>query len=540
MRALALVLLIVVAGCATDVGPVGSAIAIRDPLGLIDDVYASGNQLRLHVLPAATYTCDSGTGAVSPEPAEVDVPDAIAEVTIPVTAMARSEIRIDPGDFVVLVRGRGDDMATMRRNVLIARGCARVDGLASGETREIRVMLAPVTVSGMCGDMLVSPDEQCEAPAPACAMCRTTVERVETTTMGMRTRARVSGRAGQRVVAAWDNNSFDPTFRLFSPRAEPLTGMAPLDIDTTLDDALTSGRLMNAQRDPDVAVAPNGRIAIAFVDASMAAMRGFDVRVAFFTTNRGNEGVPAQARMDGAMDQTAPSGAFSGTGAYLVAFLDPRAGTGLSGRAFAAGSLTPSGGEAFDLGSAGASAVRVAGLASGFVVAYAAGGNVHVQRVADDGTPMASMPAADPGPMRDQPAVAALDDGTTLVAWREMMGDDAGTGIRARIFTAAGAPAGAAFVVNTTTAGDQSAPAAAAASGRFFVAWESGGAIRARGVDATGGAVLSHEPMPSFNDVEIATGASAPALTAIDMGMGRGFWVLWQDGSGIGSRRYPL
>ena len=53
--------LLALSGCAGDV-PAAEGIALRDPLGLIDDVYDSGNSLRLYVLPAESFTCAPSSG----------------------------------------------------------------------------------------------------------------------------------------------------------------------------------------------------------------------------------------------------------------------------------------------------------------------------------------------------------------------------------------------------------------------------------------------------------------------------------------------
>jgi Ca2+-binding RTX toxin-like protein len=92
------------------------------------------------------------------------------------------------------------------------------------------------------------------------------------------------------------------------------------------------------------------------------------------------------------------------------------------------------------------------------------------------------------------PAVAALADGRFVVTWLSQdAGDGNGTCIRARLYNADGSAAGNDFVVNTTAASDQYNPTIVAlADGRFIVSWESGdtgdgssGCVRAQIFDPT-------------------------------------------------------
>jgi Ca2+-binding RTX toxin-like protein len=73
------------------------------------------------------------------------------------------------------------------------------------------------------------------------------------------------------------------------------------------------------------------------------------------------------------------------------------------------------------------------------------------------------------------PYAAQLHDGTIVIAWSDASatGDDvSGTAIRARFFTSAGAPAGAEFLVNTTTLHSQLTPVVTVlADGRFVIVW---------------------------------------------------------------------
>lgn len=76
--------------------------------------------------------------------------------------------------------------------------------------------------------------------------------------------------------------------------------------------------------------------------------------------------------------------------------------------------------------------------------------------------------------IQSHPAVAALQGGGAVVLWVSAGQDGGGTGVYGQMFSAAGAKVGSEFLVNQTTAGNQSsADAVALASGGFVAAWVS-------------------------------------------------------------------
>jgi hypothetical protein len=77
---------------------------------------------------------------------------------------------------------------------------------------------------------------------------------------------------------------------------------------------------------------------------------------------------------------------------------------------------------------------------------------------------------------QDDPALAALDDGTFVVVWESTGQDGSGEGLFGRLLSSGGEPVGDEFAVNLRTTGNQDTPAlAAAAGGGFLVAWEDAG-----------------------------------------------------------------
>jgi hypothetical protein len=129
---------------------------------------------------------------------------------------------------------------------------------------------------------------------------------------------------------------------------------------------------------------------------------------------------------------------------------------------------------------------------------------------------------------------AAMDGaGRTVVVWDSWKQDGDSWGVYGQRFAADGDPLGGEFAVNTTTSGNQTIPAVAAAAGSFVVAWQAdatvGTEVVARRFDASGSPVGSEFVINSS-----ASGNQEMPRVAVD-GNGR-FMVVWQgrDGSGAG------
>jgi hypothetical protein len=177
---------------------------------------------------------------------------------------------------------------------------------------------------------------------------------------------------------------------------------------------------------------------------------------------------------------------------------------------------------------------------------FGAATDVWFQRFGADGTPTDAMPmpvltGADAADLQDQPSVAVNGDGSFLVAWNEhstTSGDGMGTTIRARVFMANGMAMGMPVVVPTTTAGDQTAPAVAAADSKYVVAWASGGGVSARFLSAMATPLPNREQPQTTADFVVATAGNAPSATA--MGLMPASWMIaYDDGTDVLTRRYP-
>lgn len=134
---------------------------------------------------------------------------------------------------------------------------------------------------------------------------------------------------------------------------------------------------------------------------------------------------------------------------------------------------------------------------------------------------------------QDAPSITALSSGGFVVTWQDASasGDDAsGYAVRAQVFTAAGAPVGSAFLVNTLTAFNQFGPQIVTLeTGGFAVIWYT----TADGTDFKA-QVYTDAGTPVGTEFFVNTGAgspSAPLVTALSNG---GFAVVWQDTGGAG------
>ncbi|HJL15709.1 MAG TPA: myxococcus cysteine-rich repeat containing protein [Sandaracinaceae bacterium LLY-WYZ-13_1] len=537
-RALAVSLAgLLVASCASDAR--GLPMAINDPFALIDDVEGP---LRLYVLPAETYACDETSGVVSPEVPELPegmLADAVADVALDVAdSRAMTDLEVVGGEYVVFVRGKGTDPVTMRPDQVIARACRPVT-IEAGETREARLTLIPVIGMGECGDGIRSPDEQCDdgntADGDGCsATCRTESFLVNTTTAGMQENPSAAGAMGQRWVFEYLSERSDSFLRYLEPDLSPVTSPSVLMNDGPLDAAFSSG----AARPLDAALAmhDDGRVVVAFVDFAA----GQDAKVGFLNQSRTAEADPAVVR-DGTTG--AVHVAFAGDGSAMVVFEDDDSATGLSGQVFAPGATTPGAADPFEVGqgTTGGERPRVAGAGDHFVVAFAAGGTAHVQRFGTDGSARDAMAQpVDGGAMQSEATVAALADGRALVAWRQGGGDGDGSGVSARAFAADGSAVGEAFTVNTTTAGDQGAPAVAAGQEVFAVLFTSGGGLRARTLAADGTPVSNHDQPPTTADYAVSGSGVQPTVATGSLG-GEPVWMaVWNEAGDIRARPFPL
>ena len=525
------------ASCA---GGGGTPIVMHDPLGLIEE----SDEVRLILMSGSTHACLPG-GIIAPDVPDAPlgtIPEAIADFSISRTD-PRQEVSVPQGDYIAYVRVKGADPVSGVRNTVIGRACTEVLGVASNETRSVAMTVVPVTVEGVCSDTVLSPDEQCATPGvgDCSATCQTTPSQLNSTVAGAQEQPRTAGRGANRILTTFISERIDLLARVLGPDGQPLSSPALLTADRDVNDALIetgfsgiSGTIVTSHP----AVASNGRLAIATTIVPRASE--FDVRVGFFDSGLAPEGDFVAITSDTGR-QDALVGAFAADGSYLAAFVDGASG-GIGVRTFAAGSRTPSGSASTTIGTGGITPA-VAGLATGFAVAYEVSGAVMVQRVDATGAAMgAAIAAFDGGGAQSQPSIAPLSSGGFVVVCRDASVDGNGTGIRGRVFDASGT-GGTAFQVNSSAAGDQSFPSVAAHEDRIAVAFETGGAIHARFFTTTGGEALNREPTQSFDEFEIAPAGSEPGLAAVGAGTTATWFFSYRtlsDGLGdVFGRRIP-
>lgn len=136
-------------------------------------------------------------------------------------------------------------------------------------------------------------------------------------------------------------------------------------------------------------------------------------------------------------------------------------------------------------------------------------------------------------------SVTSLSGGGFVVVWQDDSmtgGDSSGSAIRGQVFNAAGVKTGGEFLVNTVTTGGQFAPSVDEIPGGFAVAWEDTSAVlgdaAGRGIamqrfDLTGAKVGAE----TLVNTTTAGEQSAPALSNVG---GVNYVVAWTDASNTG------
>lgn len=526
--------------CGVRVG--GTPISLDDPLGVLQDA----DEVRLFLFRAETHVCIGDSIAPLP-PLDAPVGSIEASVVdlllVVNGAVITQEVSVAPGSYVAYVRAKGTDSFSMIPNSLIGQGCQEIDSLAANESRGIALRLVPVYSPGDCSDARLSPDEQCTTPGvdDCNAQCQTTPYRINTTNTGdAQESPRAAARGSHRMLVSFVSARRDVGLRVLGSDARPLSAPALLMEDRTLNQTLEGAGFDGLARSvaaASPAVAADGRLAVA---ATVIRGGDFDVRVGFF-----NDGLAPEANFvaltSDTGEQSQATGAFASDGSYLTAFVDGSLGVAV--RAFAPGSSAPSGSAATSIATSGA-APAVAGLSSGFVVAWTASGRVMLRRLDASGAPLGdAFPAFEQASTQAEPAVVGLPSGGFMVVARDSDVDGAGAGLRGRVFDASGA-GGESFQVNSTAAGDQSRPSIAAMDDRVAVVFESAGSIRARVLDLEGSPRLNRERTPSLDDFPIAPSGKEPSVAAAGSGTSALWVYTYQAASGsdsadIFARRIP-
>jgi Ca2+-binding RTX toxin-like protein len=179
----------------------------------------------------------------------------------------------------------------------------------------------------------------------------------------------------------------------------------------------------------------------------------------------------------------------------------------------------------------------VATLADGrFVIVFVSGASLRAQMFNADGTRSGIEFQVGGGQSVEYPSVAALEGGGFVVAWTDWSENGGGPGVRAQMFTAAGAPSGSFIPVNSEITGYQNGVAVAAMpGGGFAVTWTD---ASGKGVDTSGtgakGRIYDASGAPATGEFllhETITGNQAAGGIAVVAGA---LVAVWTDSSATG------
>ncbi|MBK8160964.1 MAG: hypothetical protein IPK59_20105 [Rhodospirillaceae bacterium] len=255
----------------------------------------------------------------------------------------------------------------------------------------------------------------------------------------------------------------------------------------------------------------------------------------------------------GFLNQTAVSGSTSGTNSTVTTLSDGRQlVTWLNSGAVKGRFLNAAGqvlGAEFSLNSVYSSGGGMGVTAlpgGGFVTARATGNNtIDLQRYDASGAAVGALwVQAASGVVNQTPSITALSGGGYVLTWHLPGIDTSSTGIGGQRFAADGSTIGTTFLINTTTASNQTQPdIIGLTGGGFAVVWSDDSAgnqnIRGQIFDASGNQVGGGDFLINSGGTDTQT---TPAVTALSDG---GFLAVWgsynnQDGDGWGvyARRY--
>jgi len=292
-------------------------------------------------------------------------------------------------------------------------------------------------------------------------------------------------------IAVWNSNGSDGSADGIYLQRMDSTGQAlspPVRVNTETD---------GAQTVPDLAVAADGSFVVVWQSADQDGDRA-GIFAQRFDRNGAPVGAEFQVNVTTTGNQSVPSVAMDASGRFTIAWAS-----------------TPGDSNAADVMARRFSADG-APETDEFVIGGAADGR------------------------QQTPAVAMAPDGRSVMVWADGLSTD--VNILAQRYDATGAALGSPVLVNTTTAGNQSAPSVAMdAAGNFVVAWTSNQTtdtnIYAQRFDAAG------QPLgEEFRANSVTPGSQSSAQVA--MGPDGGFLIIWQSamvgdrGTGTYGQRY--
>ena len=312
-------------------------------------------------------------------------------------------------------------------------------------------------------------------------------------------------------------------------------------------EVLVNSVTFNDQTAPVAVALADGGFVIAWASAREQAVVNYDDGVYLQRFDSAGAPVGGETKVNDFyyLNQDRPSIAALSDGGFVVTWTSDVQSPhppGIYAKHFGADGIATGADLRIDTTSSGSHASSAAiGLADGgYVIVWDGNGDIHAQQfdaagVAKAAPSQVNTTSAD---LQFAPAATALADGGWVVTWQSQGQDGSESGIYLQRYSASGAAAGDELQVNSTTAGNQAAPSVTAlADGGFLVAWESaaqdgsGSGVYAQQYDASGHAVGTQTQVNSTT----AGDQSAAAVAAAGDG---GFIAAWtsavQDGSGSG------
>jgi hypothetical protein len=587
--------MIVLAG-ACDTRPVTLGLAMRFPEGLLDQ--ATG--VTLSVFDANLARCDAATGVATAIPATAQTFPLDSEGCAPGTSWCKTIALDKDGStqmFVVVATKAVD---------IIAEGCATK--AIDQDPLEVDIQAHRFNPPACCNDGRLDVGEQCDpGPAgvdPAPALCHgiadgpvcfsdCTAKEIllsvddqdppglkngapKTKTHLAMTfgpggvnnpgmlRAVFTNTDGSALGGADVNESF------LAQDLGPIVDPQPLSLQLRMPllcGDLQGGSILRQQRAPAIAAASDDTVAIVY-ESDETNAGNFDVVLVPQTADGCTDQKPCAQKSDCQTDcvggQCASaivinsiaggcSDAHVSRGPAITVLVTWARKAGIFGRIWRTdGTVVPATSEISIAGNG--AAARVAGNADGFRVVYQAAdsgdsdGGVFMRTVSPSGAvgPATLVNTVITAGVQDQPDIAMLDDGTTLVVWHSD-GD-----VYFQRFDAKGAPVkgdqdaplNTSGIKGAADASDQQHPAAAGASGFFTVAWETieTAGVSARFIGARAG--FGFNSVTGQNDEFVATDLAQKGERHNPVVAMGGFTAIgWEDYSadhpGVYVRRFP-
>lgn len=544
---------------------VGVSPNIVFPEGLLDSV----SKLTLQVFDSGPVSCDTTKGSLKGSSSPIATKD-LASSGCPASAKFCGDVQVDKSDTARVFLAQA---YTAGNSTPIASGCTQAT--VNQDTLQVQIKMLRFVPPATCGGQPSKlPAVQCDPPGDAAdTVCDPTCQTKElflsvgdaATTSSAKVKTRPSfvwpagtGPAGRFVAFFGDKSP--------STRTQVSMRVMGDDLHTTGDLGVgvqTQSYFMpnnpsgtpfppvgeaGSQNNPS-AVFLNGQYYVAF-DNNAAGPSAINLRT-LPTPVKSTQGPGAPAKVsDPGAPMLQPSMAASGDGKLFVAW---QSNGSILGRTVDANSLALGTQQTLGTGQN----VVVAGMPTGWVIAYESGADVKMQLVDGTGAGKGEQKVNDATHSGNQqhPGVAALTDGRFAVDWIDT-GAQGGAGVFVQRYDATGkAVAGDQTLRINTNTGDQSNTAigGSAASGGFFAAaWvdTTTGHVRARLLGGSSG--FAFNSVTAQNDdfqVSQADGRTRSNPVVAVGGSGPFLVIGWQDDTtglvdpnfpGIWARRFPM